>query len=501
MRLTHRLRAVRARAGLAPALALLLFVALGSGAAAAPQDDAIIVARPGAEQALGLDDCVGVALEANAGLAAERLRMAELRGQMNQARSTGLPTLDLSGSWTRSRDPSFALDSTFGGSGDLFTIPAGTPDWFLEWASGFGSFIPDAQDIPAQSFLNARADLNWTINPWKIRGALGAAHLGIDRQRLLIGEAENRTVETVVAAYYAIVKASEKVDAVRAQIADQDELLGILRLQRELGLATRLDTLQASVGLANLRPQLTVAEAGLRNAGANLNVVLGRAPEAPLTIRNEGSLELEPIDEAAALELAVQRPELVAQEHFTDILRRNQQAQAADNRPYLTLGGAYGYVGTKSDNLFDDGHDSWRATVALNWTPFDGLLTRGRVAETKAQIRRSEVELDGARRTVQVEVLQLLANLEMARELLAAVQMNLERAEETLAETLMTLELGKASYLDVLVAESNRAQALGQVIDARYEVFTLTASLKRALGRSPRVALVEIPGLVAEVNR
>lgn len=462
----------------------------------------VIVARSGAAAVLGLDDCVAAALEANHVLSAERLRMSELRGQMNQARATGLPTLDLSGSWTRSRDPSFALDSTFGGGGgDLFTVPDGTPDWFLDWASGFGSFIPAPQDIPAQSFLNARADVNWTLNPWKIRGALGAAHLGIDRQRLLIAETENRTVEQVIAAYYGIVQAAEKVGAVRAQIADQDELLATLRLQQELGLATRLDTLQASVGLANLRPQLTVAEAGLRNAGANLNAVMGRAPEAPLSVRNEGRVELDPIDEAAALQLAVERPDLLAQEHLTDILRRNEQAQAADNRPYLTIGGAYGYVGTQTDDLFDEGHDSWRASVALNWSPFDGLLTRGRVAETKAQIRRAEVELDGNRRTVQVEVLQLLANLEMARELLGAVRMNLERAEETLEETMMMLELGKASYLDVLVAESNRAQALGQVIDARYEVFTLTASLKRALGRSPRVALVEIPGLVAEVDR
>ncbi len=462
---------------------------------------ALIVARPGADEVWGLDECVVAALDANDALSAERLRMSELRGQMNQARATGLPTLDLVGNWTRSRDPSFALDSTFGGGGDsVFTPPSGTPDWFTDWVGGFGSFIPAAEDIPAQSFLRASADLNWTVNPWKIRGALGAAHLGIDRQELLIGAAENQTVESAISAYYGIVQAAEKVDAVRAQIADQAELLNILKLQHELGLATRLDTLQAAVSLANLQPQLTVAAAGLRNAGATLNAVMGRPPEAPLSIRNEGQVEIDPIDEEAALILAGSRPDLQAQERFTSILRRNQQAQAADNRPYLTFGGGYGYVGTKMDNLFDTGHDTWNARVALNWSPFDGLLTRGRVAETKAMIRRTEVELAGNRRTVQVEVLQLLANLQMARELLDAVRLNLERSEEALDETLMMLELGKASYLEVLVAESNRAQALGSVIDARYEVFSLTASLKRALGRSPRTPLAEIPGLVAEVE-
>ena len=89
----------------------------------------------------------------------------------------------------------------------------------------------------------------------------------------------------------------------------------------------------------------------------------------------------------------------------------------------------------------------------------------------------------------------------MARELLAAVELNLVRSEEALDETRMLLELGKIGYLDVLVAESNRAQALGGVIDARYDVFTLTASLKRSLGWSPLLDLVQIPGLVAEVER
>ena len=127
------------------------------------------------------------------------------------------------------------------------------------------------------------------------------------------------------------------------------------------------------------------------------------------------------------------------------------------------------------------------------------MASKPPVTKTNARIRRSEVELSGNRRRVQVEVLQLLANLEMARELLAAVELNLERSEEVLDETLLLLELGKINYLEVLVAESNRAQALGSVIDARYEVFSLTASLKRSLGWSPLVSLAEIPGLTPEV--
>lgn len=459
----------------------------------------VITARPGAQAVMDLDQCVGLALKANDALKAERLRMDELDGQMDQALSTGLPTLDLVGNWTRSRDPSFALDSTFG-SGGSFAPPAGSPDWFNQWLSGFGSLIPEASAIPAQSFLRANLNLNWTINPVKVSGAVGAARLGISRQELSIQSVENLTAENTITAYHGIIKAADRIAAVEAQLANQRELLSIMSLRCEMGLATRLDTLQAAVTLANLRPQLSVAQAALRNEGSRLNSLMGRAPSAPLSIANQQTLELDPLDDQAALTLAQQRPELVAGAMFTDILRRNRKAQVSERYPYLTVNGAYGYVGREMDSLFDPGHDSWHAAVAVNWKVFDGLLTRGLVNQSQAQIRRNEAELAGQRRQVQVEVMELLANLRMARQVLEAVLLNQLRSEEVLEESLLMLQLGKTSYLDVLVAEANRAEARSNVIDARYQVITLTAALKRAVGHSPLTPLAAIPGLVAEVN-
>jgi outer membrane protein len=490
--------------------ALMTWTVLGLAVAAEPVDPtpvftpaeplgSVIEARPGAVQVLSLEECVKLALTANDALAAERLRMDELDGQMNQALSTGLPTLDLVGDWTRSRDPSFALDSTFGG-GDGLAPPAGSPDWFLEWLNGFGSLIPEPSAIPAQSFLRTNLSLNWTLNPVKVSGAVGAAKLGIRRQELSITAVENRTAESTLAAYHSIIKAAEMVQAVRAQLANQNELLKIMKMRQELGLATRLDTLQAAVTLANTRPQLSVASAALQNEGARLNSLMGLSPATPLQIANEQIVEMDPIDDGTALKLAQQRPELAATQVFTDILRRNRKAQKSEVYPYLTVNGAYGYVGKDMDSLFDDGHDSWRASVAVNWKVFDGLLTKGLVGETEAQIRRTEAELTGQRRLVQVQVLELLANLRMAREVLAAVLLNLERSEEVLEESLLMLQLGKTNYLDVLVAEANRAEARRNVIDARYEVVTMTAALKRALGWSPLTPLTSIPGLVPEVN-
>jgi len=496
-------------------LAILIGLGTGAGSANGQQNGPVftrseplglvVETRPGAGEVLDLETCVAEAMVDNDRLQAQRLRMGELEGMQRQALSTGLPTLDLSGSWRRARDPSFALGDIFGGGGDgglALSPPPGADPWFGEWLDGFsnsfGSLVPPPGEIPAETYWNANLALHWELNPVKIMGATGAASLSIEQQVSSTIAVEHETVEATVAAYFSIIKAAENIQAIRARLANESELLAITSLRYEMGLATRLDTLQAAVTVANTRPELAVAQARLRNEGGRLNALLGRRPEAPLKVANNQPLEMDPLRQETALGLAQMRPELMATQLFVDILGKNRQAQKSELLPYLTMDGAYGYVGRTADSVFEDGHDTWTAAVALNIPVFDGLLYRGQVEETDARIRRTEAELTGRRRDVQVEVLEILANLTMAREVLGAVQLNLMRSEEVLDESLLMLQLGKINYVDVLVSESNRATARRNVIDARYEVLTLTASLKRAIGYSPMTPLRDIPGLVAE---
>lgn len=490
-----RMRRCRAAAPLAVFLTVLIPGA--ARAAAQPSPDGVVVAVPGEGSVMDLDACLQAALQANDLVVAERWGRRELDGQMKQALSTGLPTLDLVGDWSRSRDPSFALDSTFGGGGSFGSVPGADP-WFNDWLAGFGSLIPPPQEIAAQSYWRANLNLNWTLNPVKVLGAVGAARLGLDRQELAVLAVEQQIGEQVVAAYQQVVSAADRIDAMQAHLANQDEILSVVRLRYSLGLATQLDTLQAAVGRANTIPDLSRAQANLRTAGARLNALLGREAGAPLRVLPQSELEAGAINVEAALSLAHGRPDLAANGMMIDIQRRGKQATKADNLPYLTVFGSYGYVGRTTDSLFDDGHDTWRAAVALNVPVFDGLLTRGLVREADGRIRRSEAELASQRRGVDVEVLDVIARLDSARQALAAVTVNLQRAEEAREQSVLQLQLGKASYVDVLVAEANRSDAQAAVIDARYEVLALTASLKRAIGRSPAERLADIPDLLVK---
>ena len=427
---------------------------------------------PGAAETWNLERCIDEAFTGNAGLKAQRERRRELAGQMAQARSTGLPSLDLTGTWSRSRDPSFAFSESF------------------------GDFI-DAEDLPAQTYWTTAANLRWELNPGRVFNAVGAAGLGIERQEAGLLDAEQRLVESVCTSYYELVGRAEALAALDADLAAKGEFLSITRKRLRLGLSTPLDTLRAAVALANLRPLRRSAGQRLSDAGAALNALMGRPARAPLSIDDELSTENEVLPAELALAALRERPDLRQIELLEEILRKNRGAQKAEQRPYLSANASYGYVGNEVGTLFDEGHDTWNTNVTLNLPLFDGLLTRGKVKETEAAIRRTAYEGEDALRLARRELLSLLGDLAAARENLAAGRLNETAAEEALGQTQRRYELGQGDYLNVLDAQAQRRQARELRISARGQVPTLTATMKRMLGMDPRRPLAEI---VAELG-
>lgn len=461
----------------------------------AVEEGDVVTALFGDDAPLDLDTCIDIALRGNLGLHQEREGLSRLQAQKVQARSEGFPVVELQGAWSRSRDPSFALDESFGGGGgggDPFVLEgqtqSGEPVEVPLDLSGF-EFIPDPEAIPAQTFWRTYLDAYWELRPTRVWRAVSAAEGAIDQQQAAIRDAENRTVESVIGSYHAVVLAHERLNAVRQEIAAREEFLAITRRRFQLEFATPLDTLQAAVSLANLEPEARRRAMDLRRAGQQLNLLLGRDPLAPVAViatfpLEEGSLPIE-----SALELAVRRPDLEVLQRNIDLYELQRGVAAATNHPYLTVEGQYGYVTRELSNLTDDGQDFWRAGLTLHVPLFDGLRVRGQKQEAEADIRRTRAAVSDLEAQIRDEVLDAVESLEIARADLRAATLNLTRADDAYTQISLRYELGKASNLDALNAQSERFTARSTLIEARYEVLVSLATLKRAVGVSPAVPL------------
>jgi len=455
--------------------------------------DSLIVAVPGpAERPLTLQDCIEASLAANDQLQAQRTRLAELRAQKTQARADGLPTVNLVGRFDRGRDPSFALDSTFSGGGgfggnvdtgnatfdSLFTVAMGQ-------LFGGSSFIPPPEDIPSQTFWRASADLYWELHPTRVLYAVKAANIAIDQQSLTIVDTENRTIEQTMRDYYLVLASSALARSVEAELKARREFLDITRRRYFLDLATGLDTLQARVQMMNLLPQLHRARQDVINAGRSLNAQMGRDARTPLTLVGRFTVELDPIDPEKAVALALRRPDVQQSAMSEEYLHHERNTLKSEMHPYLTVDASYGFVTRKLDELTNTGHDFWRTGVALTIPVFDGWLTKGRVHERDAAIRRTQHQTSGLRHSAEAEVLSALGELTVARENLEVARLNLQQAEKALGQISRKYELGKAGYLDVLNSQAARFTASSNLIQAYHDVLVWTATIKRAMGMRP----------------
>ncbi|MBI4862093.1 MAG: TolC family protein [Candidatus Riflebacteria bacterium] len=97
---------------------------------------------------------------------------------------------------------------------------------------------------------------------------------------------------------------------------------------------------------------------------------------------------------------------------------------------------------------------------------FDGLLTRGRVEETRAQEEKAASDLEVSRQSARLEISQALALVAQSRAVLEATEAAVRQATDALAIVERGYRLGARTYLEVQdaqlalsVASTNRARA------------------------------------------
>jgi outer membrane protein TolC len=129
-------------------------------------------------------------------------------------------------------------------------------------------------------------------------------------------------------------------------------------------------------------------------------------------------------------------------------------------------------------------HDinGWNAGAQLSWNIFDGLLTRGKVIQAKAQSEHAKTDLADQSRQIELAVRTAYSDFIEARETLDSQQKVQEEADEALREANARSEAGTGTQLDVLDAETSLTQARTTLIQAQHDYVAARARLERAIG-------------------
>ena len=308
-----------------------------------------------------------------------------------------------------------------------------------------------------------------------------AAKAGVEVAGLDSEVTKRDTMATVGLVYLETLRAKAAVEARKADVLLNKELLRLATERKAAGMATRLDVTRSKVQLENERQRLLVAEIAEGRATLNLIRAMGISFDVQVVLTDE--LTMVPVLEQTmkeALQIAQDnRTELKAQKRRERLASLALSSVKSERLPSIQATGEVGMIGNQiPDMLTTDG-------VALLMTVpiFDGGQREGRISERRSVVRQEAINTQDIQYQVTLEVRDALLTLNSAKEQVAV-------AEESLKLSLTELELarerfavGVATNIEVTNAQTSVAQARDNLIQGLFNFNASRISLARAQGR------------------
>ncbi|HTO98837.1 MAG TPA: TolC family protein [Myxococcales bacterium] len=250
----------------------------------------------------------------------------------------------------------------------------------------------------------------------------------------------------------------------------------------QAGTHAEIDLVQARTDTANARVALINAENTYQTSKVTLNAAMGLQGPTDYEVAD---VQLQPLQ---GEDLPLERLLEEADQARPEIQSLEQQIRAAQltvssfkDQYWPSLGASAGFFqsGPSLDEL------GWRlgAGVTLTWNIYQGGLTRAQVNEAQANVTAALAQLDLQRLQVRADVDAARLAVRAAKESLSATQEALLNARERLRLAEERYQLGVGSGIELGDAQLALTQAAAQAVQADDRLATARAQLLRALGR------------------
>lgn len=438
-------------------ITIAVFIALSSLLVAQAQQEAPALPT------LTLEQSIAVALKNGRTLKQAQQVVDKAGGRVLEAKSAGGLQVGLSASYTR-RDSAFEQ---------------------LPLAVGFD---PSTQQLVFQHVNMVLVDTGTTgltltkvldINGI-IRAGTKAASLGKNLAELDVTRARNELVMQVKQSYYDALRAKDLMAVADVAVKNAQTRLIIAQARVKSGVTAKLDVFRAETSVATAQQNQLAARNAYQLSKAALNNVIGQRVDTEFDVQANDAPDQADVAFPELLKEALEkRPEVAMTK--TLLAQTQQQSIVAlrGSKPSLAVtgGSSYDYL-----NQGDKGLVSY-VGVSVQVPISDSGLTRGRVAEAKADIESAKITRTTVEDAVALEVRQASLTVQNVREQVATAEKAQQQAVESLRVSRARYEAGVGDQLELSDAELALTQAQQNVVNAHNDLRVSQARLEKALGR------------------
>lgn len=392
------------------------------------------------------------------------LREADLRVAL--ARTSLLPRVDLSASYTRLSDVE-TPPLSFGGQSIASPFPQ-----ILDQVSTRATLTIPVSDI----FLRAMPGLR------AVEDAAVVAQRQDDAARVVAAWQGSE-------AYYGWLRAVAMSNVASASLALVESTTDNVQALADAGVIPLIDVTTARAGLEQARTAATQAELGVAFAASSVRIVAGWDDSTALT---PGEDVFEPPQRAlpsldAVVAAAMDgRAEAQALRRLRDVREQQVRVQRATSYPSLSVSASALYANPNprivpSRSEFDG---SWDITASLAWSPNDLHRNRVQLEVAELDVSRVDDDLRAFELSVRAEAAQALSAWSQAQASIAGARAQVDAARAEVDARQAALQAGIGTTTELLQAQRLLASARLDLVDGLIALRRAHIHVERIEGRS-----------------
>jgi len=343
-----------------------------------------------------------------------------------------------------------------------------------------GPRVPSTRDTRAAELGLSQALFTWG----QISAGIRAAKIGLataDDQLRIFRQAAFRDVS---ASFYDILLAKELNKIAIQNLEQKTRHFDEAAKKFSAGVATDYDVLVSQVDIQNARPAVIRTENLIRIAQERLRFLLATQGQ---DVDAEGTLEAAVVpypDFESSLQTAFKsRPDVSDVRHRIQIAQEIVTIEKAGDKPRIDLKAGAGWRELYLDTDMRQDGPAWSVGLFLTYPFFDGLRTKGRVAQANSTVSTFKIEeaklLDGIR----FEVRDACNAVREAGEIIKALSGTVSQAERLLTMAEKGFEYGVKTRLDVDDAQLNLIQARGNLARSKRDYLVALVNLQYVMGK------------------
>lgn len=420
---------------------------------------------PGDTLRISVADAVALALRDGVEAAIARQDVAAATAQVGVARSYALPEINATGTYTRNLKK---------------------PVIFFEIEEG------DVQsfEIGEDNAWRGALQFNQTLYSFgRVGAGYGSAKEYADAARLAGDNAATAIARDVKGAYFLALLAREQTDIARRSLEQAQRNVDQIGERVEKGVAPEFDRLRAAVTLANRRPAYTRARNSEVIALESLKRFMGVALDRPVVLLDGLTFVpfATPIEQV--VERALQsRSDLAAVRRQARASQLMQSAQAANDRPLLSLDGNLSWQGETSDGLWPEDNQSASSAavgLVLSWPILDGFRNKYRTRQAEASARRASLLVRQMEDVVRLEARSSWSDVQSIADEIDSARQTVNVAREAHQIAGVRYEKGLSTLLEYLDAELAMIRAEFSLSEALFRYNVALAQMEYSIGEGP----------------